>query len=407
MRATALLLALLILIGGAAYYFGAVDPVTTHVKQGLDLQGGILMVLEAYDTEEVQVTSRAMDAAVEIIRTRVDVLGVSEPLIQREGERRIIVELAGTADPEEARQTLGRTVMLRFIDPEGNTVITGRHLERAGVNPPGTGGSRGAAVTLQLNAEGTRLFAEATSKWIGQPIAIVLDDEIISAPYVESVIGTGNAQITGNFTTQEAARLAGVLNGGALPVALQTVEVRQVSATLGQSSLHKSLYAGLIGFALVALFMLVYYRVPGLLAIAALVAYLGLLFAALIGLNAVLTLPGLAGIVLSVGMAVDANVLIFERIKEELRAGKGLRTGIKSGFHRAFGTVLDANVTTLLAAAILYYLGTGPVKGFALTLAIGILASMLTAITLTRGFLALSVATGLFNKRTLFGVREA
>lgn len=404
-RARAALLALLILIGGASYLFTDLYPLTDYIKKGLDIEGGVRLVLQGEPTPETAVTPEAMRHAMSVIENRVNALGVSEPTIQLEGDDRIIVELAAVADTEKAREMVGKTAVLRFIGPAGqDVVLTGDDVDKAqAIQDPVTGGF---AVSLSLKSEGALKFEEATRKYIGQPIYILLDDQIISAPVVQNVIAGGQAQITGQFTAEEAQELADLINGGALPIKLNIIENRSVSPTLGRDAFNKSLMAGGAGLAIVLLFMIVFYRVPGFLADLALMVYLFLTVGVLVALNAVLTLPGIAGIVLSLGMAVDANIIIFERIKDELRKGAGLKTGIDAGFSRAFTAVLDANVTTIVAALILYYFGTGSIKGFGLTLGIGVAVSLFTAVTLSRWFIKLAVGTGWFNKRSLFGIRE-
>lgn len=403
MRAAAALLALLLLIGGASYYFTAVRPIDGMIKKGLDIKGGVRLVLEGRDTPEAKVTKEAMTQALKVIEFRVNKLGVSEPNIQLEGNNRIIVELADVANTEEARKTIGTTAQLKFVDPDGQVVLTGSDVADAQAFQNTQAG--GFGVSLDLKGEGPKKFADATAKYLGRQIAIQLDDQVISAPVVQSVIDSGKAQITGNFTAAEAQRLANLIKGGALPVRLEIIENRTVSATLGTDSFQKSVKAGLIGALLVGLFMLLRYRIPGFIAVIALVVYMWLTIATIVALSAVLTLPGIAGIILSVGMAVDANVLIFERIREELRKGAGLRTGVDGGFRHAYSAVIDSNVTTILAALILYWLGSGPVKGFGLTLGIGVAISMFTAITLTRWLIKLLIATGWVGK-TAF-VRES
>lgn len=403
MRAATIFLVLLALLAGTGYYYTARDPITNYLKQGLDLKGGVHIVLEGVDSEIGKATPEAVDRAMQVIERRINKLGVSEPLVQKDGKNRIIVELAGVDNTSEAEKIIGKTAVLTFVDPEGKIVLDGRDVANATavIDPM----SNQPAVSLELKGEGTKKFEEATTKFVGQVIEIKLDEDVLSAPQVREPILGGKAQITGSFTAVEAQQLADLINGGALPVKLQMIENRTVSATLGKDSLQKSIYAGVIGMLGVVLFMLAKYQLPGLLANVALVVYLYLMVGFMIFINAVLTLPGLAGILLSVGMAVDGNILIFERIKEELSQGKGLRSGIQSGFKRAFLTVADANITTIIAAVVLYYLGTGPVKGFALTLVIGNLIAMFTAVTLTRWLINLTVSTGWFSKR-IFGVKE-
>ncbi len=403
MRAASILLILVLLLGGAIYVLTSVYPLQQHMKLGLDLKGGVHMVLQGVDSEVGKVTPEAIQKAQKIIKNRVNKLGVSEPTVQIDSNNRIIVQIAGETDTEKARQLIGKTAVLQFVDPEGKTVLDGKDIEKAGVSAGQS--ASGYQVTLKLKGEGPKKFADATTKFKGQQIAIKLDDDVISAPVVESEILNGEAVITGNFTAQSATDLADLINGGALPVKLELKENRVVTSTLGADSLAKSARAGIYGLAAVVFFMLVIYRIPGLMANIALTFYTLLTLGFLVGINATFTLPGLAGILLSIGMAVDGNIIIFERIKEELRKGKGLRSAIDAGFHRAVNAFVDGQVTTVIAGVVLWYLGTGTVKGFALTLTIGTLLSMFTAITVSRWLINLTVATGWFG-RSLFGIKE-
>ncbi|HYF95983.1 MAG TPA: protein translocase subunit SecD [Symbiobacteriaceae bacterium] len=398
------LVVLVAILGTVGWYYGVKDPIKNHMKLGLDLRGGVHMVLQAVDDPTIgMVTDESLEAALEVVDKRVNSLGVSEPVIQLDkANKRIIIQIAGETDTERARALIGKTAVLTFVDPEEKIVLDGRDIERAGVQPDQAGGYQ---VTLALKGEGPQKFAEATKKWIGSPIAIKLDEEIISAPTVQSEISNGNAVITGNFTVDDAKDLAQLINGGALPVKLVLSENRVVSATLGADSLNKSALAGMIGMGFVILFMWALYKLPGLMATIALTIYAFLTMGFLLSINAVFTLPGIAGLLLSIGMAVDANVIIFERIKEELRSGKGLRSGIDAGFHRAFSAVIDSNVTTLIAGIILYSLGTTAVKGFALTLTVGVFLSLFTSITVTRWLIKAMVGIRPWTKR-LFGVKE-
>ena len=377
---------------------------TTPVRWGLDLQGGVQVVLEAQDTDSVRVTDSVLERAQAIIERRVNALGVAEPVIQRQGDRRIIVELPGVHDQEQAIQTIGKTALLEFKDPAGNTVFTGAQLRSATLTNDEYGRP---AVAIELNREGAAQFAQLTARYLyTSPLPIVLDGEVLVAPVPQSVINDGRAVITGNFTLEEARSIAILLQSGALPVPLEVMEVRNVGPALGRESVQKSLVAGVIGIALVAAYMILYYRLPGGVADVALAIYVVLLLGLLVGLRATLTLPGLAGFVLSIGMAVDANVIIFERVKEELRAGKRLRASLDSGWKRAFVAIFDANVTTLISALILMYFGTGPVRGFAVTLALGILVSMFTAIVVTRTLLSVLVDRNPDRFVRYFGVGE-
>jgi preprotein translocase subunit SecD len=286
-----------------------------------------------------------------------------------------------------------------------DTPLTGKMLVDASAQPDGAGTGRGWHVSLRFNTEGGKLFGDLTSRFVGQTIAIKLDDKVVSAPRVNEPILQGEAIITGSFTAREAQLLASQLKAGALPVPLVEIENRVVGASLGTDVVRSAVRAGIAGFVLVVLFMLAYYRLPGLVADLALAVYAVLVLAIFKLIPITLTVPGLAGFILSVGMAVDANVLIFERTKEELRAGRSLYSAIEIGFRRAFTAIFDSNSTTLLTCFILYALGTGLVRGFALTLAVGVLCSLFTAITVTRALLHQVLESPSMKSPTLFGVR--
>ncbi|MEW6106178.1 MAG: protein translocase subunit SecD [Bacillota bacterium] len=347
---------------------------------GLDLRGGTRMVLEARDTDTVKADEDAVVRAKEVIERRVNQLGVAEPVIYRQGAKRIVVELAGVKDPQRAKEIIGRTAQLEFKDDQGNVIMTGNDLKNATAGPDEYGRP---AVHFELTAEGARKFEKATRENIGRPISIYLDQELLSAPVVQSVI-KDKGQITGIGTMERAKDLSMMLRAGALPVPLDLLHSEVLEPILGKESIDQSKVAAIIGAGLVVLFMLAIYRLPGTMADIALGIYALIVLAVLAAIHAVLTLPGIAGLILSVGMAVDANVIIFERIKEEMRGGKRLRAAIEAGFTRAFGCILDSNVTTLITAGVLYIYGTGAVRGFAVTLGLGILASMFTAIVVTR-----------------------
>ncbi|MCL6451568.1 MAG: protein translocase subunit SecD [Acetobacteraceae bacterium] len=402
-RSVAFLLVIVILVAAAVYCFLfpnplAQKPIYSYINLGLDLRGGTHVVLEAQETPETPVTDDAMRQALSIIRFRVDKLGVSEPIIQRQGDRRIIVELAGIKDPEEAVKMVGKTAMLEFKDEAGKVIITGRDLVKAEavidpMNQP--------VVVLTLKPEAKKAFSEATTANVGKPIMIYLDEELVQAPRVQEA-GIEEPQITGYEKLEEAQRVAVLLNSGALPVPLKVVENRIISATLGRDSIQASKVAAVAGCAAVALFMLAFYRFPGVIAVFALLVYVLLLMGSLAGIKAALTLPGIAGIVLSVGMAVDANVLIYERIKEEVRSGKTLRAAVDAGFRNALRAIVDSNVTTLIGAGVLFYFGAGPIRGFAVTLSLGIVMSMITAVLFTRVMLRLLMSSGVIRTARVF-----
>ena len=368
-------------------YFAA-EPIAKSINLGLDLRGGLRVVLEAQETEGKAVTEDTINKALGILRTRVDSLGVKETTLYPQGDNRVVIEIAGEDDPEAAVDILKNVAQLEFQDETGKVWVTGENLKNAEarMDRSGTGN---AEVLLEFDKTGARLFADATLANVGKPLLIVIDDEVISAPNVNEPINDGSAVISGHFTAEEANNLAVQLRSGALPVSFSVMEKRSVGPTLGADSLDKSLKAGIIGLIAVLLFMLGYYRLPGLIADLSLVIYLVLVLGVMSILGAVLTLPGIAGLALSIGMAVDANVVTYERIKEELRFGKTLGAAIEAGFKRAFWAIFDSNLTTLIAAGVLMYFGTGPIKGFAVTLSIGIIASVFLVLTFTRYMLIL------------------
>jgi len=393
--------AIVILVAFSLLIAAQIPP---HINLGLDLVGGVYVLLEAREGEDEPATRDTIERAITIIRNRVDEFGVSEPIIQQEGDRRIRVELPDIDDPSRAMEVIGRTALLTFVDPDEEVVLTGANLDTAEFtydqfNRP--------AVALEFDREGRDKFAEVTGRLAGtnEPLSIYLDDELVSAPVVDEVIGEGKAIIRGDFTAEEAGDLALILRSGALPVELVELETRTIGPTLGADSRDRSINAGIIGLSLLLVFMLIIYRLIGALASFALGVYVVLVLAVLTALNATLTLPGIAGLILSIGMAVDANVIIFERFKEEYRSGKTLRSGVEAAFRNALSTILDANVTTLIAAAVLFYFGTGPVRGFAVTLSIGIVMSMFTAIVLTRYLLRYLIGANIITNPNLFGVR--
>ena len=424
--------------------------VQLSVPLGLDLRGGAQLTIQVKPTEEIQqITPDRLKSVKRVIQNRVNGLGVSEPIVQTVGSDRISVQLPGVSNPAQAERVLGGTARLAFRaqkqgteqefqsaflqrqqlrnqleqlreTPEENAEtieettaqlktinekigtffaqpqLTGKTLQDARAQPLSTGDNW--QVAIRFDQEGATQFAELTANiaGTGRGLGIFLDDVLVSAPtvgpeYTDNGITGGSAVITGGFSIQEAQDLAIQLRGGALPLPVEIVENRTVGATLGQESIRRSIYAAISGLVLVLVFMAVYYRLPGLIANLALSIYALLTFAAYVLIGVTLTLPGIAGFILSIGMAVDANVLIFERTREELRAGKTLYRSVESGFYRAFSSILDSNVTTLIACAALFWLGSGLVKGFAVTLAIGVLVSLFTALSCTRTFLLVAV----------------
>lgn len=398
-----LVVVLIGLTGGVAYFgigknhfLGA-----QNIRQGLDLKGGVNIV---YEADKENPTDEEMSAAIEMIQGRLDRGNYTEAEVAREGSRRIRVDIPGVEDPNKAIEDIGATAQLQFISPEGEVILTGNEVKDARREVVNDNGITKAVVALEFNSKGKEAFAEATEKYLGQMIMIALDDTIISAPTVNAVITEGNAIIDGVGTVEEADELAARIKAGALPFKLTPLQSNSVGAKLGASALESSLKAGFIGIILVLIFMLVVYRVPGLAADLALIFYCGAVVIILSYLQSTLTLPGIAGIILSVGMAVDANVIIFARIREELSAGKTLRAALDSGFSKAFSAILDGNITTLIAAGVLYWIGTGLIKSFAQTLGIGILVSMFTSLVVTRIMLKQFVNLGLKNPK-LYGAK--
>ena len=387
----------IVIIAVFAYY---ISPLAHSIKQGLDLQGGTHVVLEAIDTPEAPVNDDAVNRVVKIIERRVNELGLTEPIIQREGSRRIIVELPGVKDPEKAIEMLGKTAMLEFKDEAGVTALNGTDLKDAHAQIDQANKN---LVALEFTEEGAQKFADLTTKNIGKKIAVLLDKKVLTNPTVNEPITGGKAVITGSQTIEEAQNLAILMRSGSLPVKVDIVETRTVGPTLGQDSKDKSEFAFMVGIGAIIIFMLAFYRLSGLIANVSLALYVLMLLFSLKLLDATLTLPGIAGIILSMGMAVDANVLIFERFKEEFRNGKTLRNAMDSGFSRAFATILDSNVTTIIAAVVLFFLGSGPIKCFAITLGLGIVLSMFTAITVTQYLLKLLIGSNLFKNSKFFG----
>jgi preprotein translocase subunit SecD len=399
------------------------EVVRSYIEANVEQQTPEVWRVDLPAAELRQIRTSAVDQALEKIRNRIDAFGVSEPSISKQGTNRIVVQLPGLKDPQRAIDLIGKTAQLEFKlvhsrtatadtplptgtqrlfskekDPKTGQLVQGQAYfveRRALVTGDMLADARALPdqmnfgqyyVLMRLNSRGKRVFARLTQENVGRALAIVLDDTIFSAPVIQEPILGGEARITGHFTPEEARDLAIVLREGALPAPVSIVENRIVGPSLGSDSITQGVRSAILGATLVVLFMLVYYRLSGIVANIALALNLLLLMGALAlpGLGAVLTLPGIAGIILTLGMAVDANVLIFERIREELRLGKSIRAAVDAGYHRAFSAILDSNVTTVIAAVVLFQFGSGPVKGFAVTLSIGIAVSMFTAIFVTR-----------------------
>ncbi len=429
------------------------------VQLGLDLRGGSQLTLQVKETDKVkEITPKVLEAVQRVVEGRINGLGVSEAVVQTSGQKQLLVQLPGVNDPQQAERVLGGTAQLEFrkqkigteallleqlqvqalldaqqaqltqadtkaladLQPKLKKVqqalaalyepspLTGSNLTDAFAQPS-PGNSNGWAIAVRFDGKGGELFADLTKEIAGtkRSLGIFLDNRLLSYPgvgaqYAATGITGGNAEISGNFTAQSANDLAVQLRGGALPVPVEIIENRTVGATLGKDSIRSSVVAGVVGLFFVLIFMAVYYRLPGVIADVALVVYALLTYATFVLLGVTLTLPGIAGFILSIGMAVDANVLIFERTREELKAGKTLYRSVESGFNRAFSSILDSNVTTLIACGALFWLGSGLVKGFALTLAVGVVISMFTAITCSRTLLFLAISSPQLRKPKLF-----
>ena len=429
------------------------------IPLGLDLQGGSQLTIQVKPSEDIKkITERELEAVQRVVENRINGLGVSEAVVQTVGQDQILVQLPGVSDPEQAERVLGGTAQLEFRQQKPGTEtqliveqqvrreivalqaelrktgdaaaiaknqeslkrsneaiadlfeskgLTGKNLQAAFAEP--TQANNNWNVAIRFDTRGGELFALLTKNLAGtgRSIGIFLDYQLISAPIVgaefaQTGIAGGSAVIQGNFKAQEANDLAVQLRGGALPVPVEIVENRTVGATLGRDSIQRSIYASIGGLGLVMLYLVLYYRLPGLIADLALIIYALLSWASFALLGVTLTLPGVAGFILSIGMAVDANVLIFERTREELRAGKSLYRSVESGFYRAFSSILDGNVTVAIACGALFWLGAGLVKGFALTLAIGVGVSFFTAVTCTRTFMMLSLQLPALRKPEFF-----
>ena len=400
----------------------AILPIQQKIHLGLDLQGGVRVLLELQPTDTVKTITPDIQSQVEqVVQTRVNGLGVSEPVITKVGTNRLLVEAPGEKDPEAFERLLKESAVLDFkiIPPQVDARI--RRDQKYANDPNGAYKDSGAIVysgadlkaaqaaygqsgepQIDFQTKDPKKFGDLTQKYMGQLLGIFLDKKFVSAATIEGVI-TDSGLIHGTFSEDDVTRIANELNAGALPVPETIVEKDEVGPTLGSEDLQKSLVAAAIGLTLVLLFMGVVYRLPGVLADLALIVYVVALLALLSVAHAVLTLPGIAGFVLSIGMAVDANVLIFERIKEELWSGKSLRSSTKIGFARAFSSVFDSHFTTIVGAGVLFLLGTGTVKGFAYTLFWGTAFSLITAVFITRFFMDLFVENDLVTNHKAYG----
>ena len=365
------------------------------ISLGLDLRGGVYTVYQAENDGSAEFEEK-MSSTVSILTSRLTRQGFTEATVTRQGSDRIRVEIPNVSDPNEILRIIGTPAQLYFVDPDGNNIMEGSMVKNAQASQDENGQP---CVAFELNEEGAKIFAEETAKNLGKVISITLDGETISAATVNSVIAGGKGQITGSFTVDEVKNLATLILSGALPLSLSQMEVSAISATLGVEALDKAVLAGVIGVALVMLFMLLRYRLCGVVADIALTIYIMIVVLLLALTGAQLTLPGVAGIILGIGMAVDANVVIFERIREEMAVGRPLASSIKKGFSNALSAIVDANVTTVIAALVLYMFGTGTIRGFALTLGISVVTSMFTAVFVTHKLLDIFADLGVKNQK--------
>ena len=371
------------------------------ITKGLDLQGGVSVLMEIQDEN---VTKSDLEKTRQLIDLRVNKLGVAETSVTIEGDRRVRVEIPGEYDSKDLVDSLSKTGNLTFKDADGNEVLNGSDVDEASVVINST--NNAPVVSLKLTDEGTKKFAEATQANLNKTISIYMDDEEISSPKVNAVITDGNAIIEGSGSLDEAKNLAGLINAGALPVTVKAIQIENVGAQLGAEALPNAVKAGLIGIAIIFVFMILYYRIPGVIASIALTLYVCLVLLVFVESDVALTLPGIAAFLLTVGMAVDANILIFERVREELKNGMSVKSAVDKGFSNALSSIVDSNITTVIAALVLYFMGTGSVKGFAVTLMIGIVVSMFTAVVVTKTLMRWAVDMGILKYNWQFRVKR-
>jgi preprotein translocase subunit SecD len=394
---------------------------TVETRLGLDLQGGLRAEYQALPVGDKRPGPADMAIIKDIVERRVNSTGVSEPVVTTQGSDRVVVELPGVTDPEAMRKLINQTGLLQFV-PLGSTQATDGQVLDPKQYPPLFSGDQVASATVGqdqngrpavdfvLKDEGKNKFAQYTAANIGSYFAITLDNAVVSAPVIQNSIPNGNVQITGGglagFSAKDATQLVTVLKFGSLPFPITALSSETISATLGSQFLDQTVLAGLLGISLVVAFMLIYYRLPGAVAAFALIYYTLVMYAIFRLIPVTLTLAGIAGFVLSIGMAVDANILIFERMKEELRLGKSLPAAVEAGFNRAWNSILDSNVSSLITATILYALGSSVIRGFALVLILGVLVSMFSAIVVTRTILRWVVRQDWARRPSLYGLRD-
>ena len=404
-RAVISLVAIVVVVAVCAYLglfgFGKgtminyLKPWGDAISLGLDLRGGVYTVYQAEDNGDPDFDTK-MESTVSILTSRLTRQGFTEATVTRQGSDRIRVEIPNVSDPNQILTIIGTPAQLYFVDEDGNNLMEGSMVKNAQAAQDQDGKP---CIAFELTDEGAKIFAEATAANLGKSISITLDGETISRATVNTVIAGGKGEITGNFTADEAKNLATLILSGALPLNLTQLEVSAISATLGVEALDRAIQAGVIGVILVMLFMLFRYRLCGLVADIALTIYIMIVVLLLALTGAQLTLPGVAGIILGIGMAVDANVVIFERIREEVKVGRPIGSAVRKGFSNALSAIIDSNVTTIIAAVVLYAFGTGSVRGFALTLGIGVATSLFTAVFVTHKLLDIFADMGIKNQK--------
>ena len=404
-RAVISLVAIVVVVAVCAYLglfgFGKgtminyLKPWGDAISLGLDLRGGVYTVYQAEDNGDPDFDTK-MESTVKILTSRLTRQGFTEATVTRQGSDRIRVEIPNVSDPNQILTIIGTPAQLYFVDEDGNNLMEGSMVKNAQAAQDQDGKP---CIAFELTDEGAKIFAEATAANLGKTISITLDGETISRATVNTVIAGGKGEITGNFTADEAKNLATLILSGALPLNLTQLEVSAISATLGVEALDRAIQAGVIGVILVMLFMLFRYRLCGLVADIALTIYIMIVVLLLALTGAQLTLPGVAGIILGIGMAVDANVVIFERIREEVKVGRPIGSAVRKGFSNALSAIIDSNVTTIIAAVVLYAFGTGSVRGFALTLGIGVATSLFTAVFVTHKLLDIFADMGIKNQK--------
>ena len=404
-RALVSLVAIIVVVAICAYLglcgFGKgtminyLKPWGDAISLGLDLRGGVYTVYQAENNGDPDFDTK-MESTVSILTSRKTRQGFTEATVTRQGSDRIRVEIPNVSDPNQILTIIGTPAQLYFVDESGNNLMEGSMVKNAQAAQDQDGKP---CIAFELTDEGAKIFAEATAANLGKTISITLDGETISRATVNTVIAGGKGEITGNFTADEAKNLATLILSGALPLNLTQLEVSAISATLGVEALDRAIQAGIVGVALVMLFMLFRYRLCGLVADIALTIYIMIVVLLLALTGAQLTLPGVAGIILGIGMAVDANVVIFERIREEVKNGRPIGSAVRKGFSNALSAIIDSNVTTIIAAVVLYAFGTGSVRGFALTLGIGVATSLVTAVFVTHKLLDIFADLGIKNQK--------